>query len=1203
MSSLKEISQRDSEISEISETLSEMAAQISDLKQAASKLNDQITSLAQDVAERDGQIANLTGDCVSTQTELKEANAKLQAITQSNSWRLTLPLRETRRWVSMPKQQIKRYIRGGLRVAKRVYQSLPLSCQTKASHRSAVARLFPKLLLLSGSHPVSVPTLAISPVQPAKEIKKSRVDLQQAPGVVIDLPVSVNPLVSVIIPIYGKIEYTMHCLASIGNNPPKMPFEVIVVDDCSPENSAEVIERVRGIRLLRNSENQGFIRSCNAGAKVARGEYLYFLNNDTEVVKGWLDELLRTFSEFPGTGLVGSKLVYPDGRLQEAGGIIWQDGSAWNFDRFQDPSLPVYNYAREVDYCSAASIMLPKPLFTELGGFDEHYLPAYCEDSDLALKTRDKGYRVIYQPLSTIIHYEGITSGTDTTQGIKAYQIENSKKLFERWQDRLKSHQAPGVDVDNAKDRMAKRRVLVLDFCTPTPDQDSGSIDTFNVMLLLREMDFQVTFIPEDNFLYMPQYTEALQRIGVETLYAPYVTSVEQHLKEYGSRYDLVFLFRVGVVQRNISAVREYCKKAKVLFNTIDLHYLRMEREAKMLRDDEKMKAAGDLKNAEYEAIRSVDASTVVSAEEFKLLKSELPDENIYLLEFSRHAAGTKKGFAERRDIVFIGGYRHSPNIDAVQFFVSEVMPLLRKRLPSVCFYAVGSNMPAEIQKLASEDVIITGFVEDLNPLLDKMRVSVAPLRYGAGIKGKIATAMAVCLPTVATSLAAEGMALTKGENILIADGAEAFADAIAQLYRDEMLWKKLSRNGLEFAEKTWGGEAVWAKLDSILRNLGIYSFRGNHPLRLYGTTPTINTKLPDDSSANNTDDEYVKKIQQEMTVYSKQINVHDLPEIHHYWANKYLSPMLSEAGFQDIENFFALNFIRAWNRTAITRPQFVSIGSGNCDLEVNIAKTLLNNGCNKFIFECIELNPVMLKRGQRIAKENGVFDFMQFTQDDFNSWRPGCNYVGAMANHSLHHVTNLEHLFDQIKRCLSDQGVFVVNDMIGRNGHQRWPESLSIVHRFWAELPESYKFNILLNRHEQQYINWDCSKEGFEGIRSQEILPLLINKFNFETFIGYGSAIDIFIDRCFGHHFSPNRKVDTDFIDRVHNADEDGLLNGELTPTHMLAAMVKYHVASPHYSRGLAPASCVRNSKQATVCSASPSHVQFGEGFYPPFG
>ncbi len=772
------------------------------------------------VTERDGQIASL-------KQNLTERDGQIASLKRSYSWRLTAPLREAGRWATSPRQQVKRYTKGTLRITKRIYQSLPLSFQTKAKHRLLIAKFFPRLLLATGSHSGTIPASSIPPLV----VNYAPVN----PENLIILS-SDRPVVSVIIPIYGKIEYTLSCLASIAANPPQAAFEVIVVDDCSLDDSFDVLSKVKGIRLLRNEQNQGFIRSCNLGAKVAKGEYLYFLNNDTQVTLGWLNELLRTFSEFPGTGLAGSKLIYPDGRLQEAGGIIWQDGSAWNFGRFQDPLLPVYNYAREVDYCSGASIMVPKSLFTELGGFDEHYLPAYCEDSDLALKIRDKGYRVIYQPLSTVIHYEGITSGTDTTHGTKAYQIENSKKLFERWQHRLKAHQAAGVDADSAKDRMAKRRVLVLDHCTPTPNKDAGSVTVFNLLLLLREMDFQVTFIPEDNFLNMPEYTTALQRVGVEVLCAPYVTLVKQHLKECGDRYDLVFMFRPAVVERNIKEVRKHCPKAKVLFHTVDLHFLRMQREAELLNDKAKMKLAEEMKQREFAAIRAADASIVHSTAELELLRPELPNEKIHLFPLIMDVRGTNKGFSERRDIVFVGGYQHAPNIDAVQYFVSEFMPLLRKQLPGVRFYAVGSKPPAEIQKLASEDVIITGFVEDLNPFLDKIRVSVAPLRYGAGIKGKIGSAMAVGLPVVATSLAAEGMSLTDGENILVADGAEAFASAIARLYEDGVLWNKLSKAGLEFADQAWGEEAAWGILANILSGLGLNAQRNAHPLKLFSS-------------------------------------------------------------------------------------------------------------------------------------------------------------------------------------------------------------------------------------------------------------------------------------------------------------------------------------------------------------------------------
>src|SRR5262249_8833912 len=219
--------------------------------------------------------------------------------------------------------------------------------------------------------------------------------------------------VSIVIPVFNKLHYTHACLASLQTAEEQLAFEVIVVDDCSMDGTAEAIARVPVIVYLRNKSNSGFIASCNSGAKPARGKYLVFLNNDTLVKPGWLTALVETFKEERRAGIVGSKLVYPDGRLQEAGGIVWQDASGWNYGRFDDAGKPGYNYLREVDYCSGAALMIPKALFESVSGFDSRYAPGYYEDTDLAFKIRQAGYRVLYQPMSEVIHYEGATGGTD----------------------------------------------------------------------------------------------------------------------------------------------------------------------------------------------------------------------------------------------------------------------------------------------------------------------------------------------------------------------------------------------------------------------------------------------------------------------------------------------------------------------------------------------------------------------------------------------------------------------------------------------------------------------------------------------------------------------------------------------------------------------------------------------------------------------
>ena len=265
-----------------------------------------------------------------------------------------------------------------------------------------------------------------------------------------------------------------------------------------------------------------------------------------------------------------------------------------------------------------------------------------------------------------------------------------------------------------------------------------------------------------------------------------------------------------------------------------------------------------------------------------------------------------------------------------------------------------------------------------------------------------------------------------------------------------------------------------------------------------------------------------------------------------------------------------------------------LSLGSGNCDLEIDLARRLKNDG-RDFTLDCLDLNPAMLERGRVAAQSAGLSGHLQFSPADLNSWQASCQYDAIIANQSLHHVVNLEGLLDQVKQALRPGGRFLVSDMIGRNGHQRWPEALEIVHEFWRKLPPSYRFNQKLGFYEELYQNWDCSIEGFEGVRSQDILPLLLDRFHFCLFLPYGNVIDPFIDRAFGAHFDPSSEWDRNFIDQVHQRDEQELASGRLKPTHMIAVLTNEPCAAPQFGGPFPPEQCVRNPKQESPALCQP--------------
>ena len=437
------------------------------------------------------------------------------------------------------------------------------------------------------------------------------------------------------------------------------------------------------------------------------------------------------------------------------------------------------------------------------------------------MRVRDRGLKVRYQPASVVVHHEGATSGTDTGSGVKAYQVANQAKFLERWREVLaRDHLPPSAGAEIASERGRKRRVLVLDACTPTPDRDSGSLRMTALLRLLREEGCSVVFFPE-NRAHDGAYTEALQQLGVEAWWHPWLADVPRWLAQHGERFDLVIGSRHYVLGPMLPLLRSQAPRARVVFDTVDLHFLREQREAELAGDAAGLRTAARTRKAELALVAQADLTWVVSEAERVLLATEAPGARVDVVSNIHDIAEPGPGFAGREGLLFVGGFRHPPNVDAARWLAEDILPRIHAKHPGLSLHLVGGDASPAVKALGQRSGIhFHGYVPDLGPLLREVRISVAPLRYGAGVKGKVNQALAHGLPVVATTCAVEGMHLVDGEDVLVADDADAFAEAVLKLHDDATLWSRLSEGGLENTRRHFSPDVVRAPLRRLLDEL-----------------------------------------------------------------------------------------------------------------------------------------------------------------------------------------------------------------------------------------------------------------------------------------------------------------------------------------------------------------------------------------------
>jgi len=730
----------------------------------------------------------------------------------------------------------------------------------------------------------------------------------------IKLPPVKDPIASIIVCNHNKLNFTLNCLYSLNQVKNSTPFEVILVDDQSTDESPIILPKIGNLKYFYNEKNLGFLKSSNLGAIKARGEYLVFLNNDTIVTDYWLDKLIDFLSQ-ENVGLVGSKLLFPNGTLQEAGSVIFSSGDAWNYGGGQNPYESKYMVSDEVTYCSGASLAIKKKLFFDLNKFDEQFAPIYYEDTDLAFTVRQQGLRVFFVADSVVYHLRGITQGRGKNGGVLDLQILNKKKFVMKWKDTLSSmprditeaealkkysrlldemslslqveklvrpieisalgervyelgvviarleylylksqndirqltelytnswswrltkplrigfrwfeiisgwstsSEIPSNDCQPIKtgEKKSSKNILVIDHYIPTFDQDAGSRRMFNLLKIFIDLGYNVIFWSVYGQKMEP-YTSALLRAGIVTLQG----TLSDHLEMEGDNYGLVILSRLHIADEFGELVKKYCPRAQVIYDSADLGYVRESRRAQVEDDKELMVSAFKLKELEIKVTSATDLTFVASENEKQILERECPNSLVEALPVVWEVR-PQPLFVNKKDLLYIGGFSHSPNVDAVKYFVAEIFPLIKQQIPEVVFYILGSKPPDDIINLSTPDIIVTGYVPDVSDYFDHCRVAVAPLRYGAGVKGKITHTMSYGIPTVTTAIGAEGMNLTNEVDILIADDPKEFADKVISLYTDERFWRVISENSLKNIGKYYNFEVVRGKVKFILDKL-----------------------------------------------------------------------------------------------------------------------------------------------------------------------------------------------------------------------------------------------------------------------------------------------------------------------------------------------------------------------------------------------
>jgi O-antigen biosynthesis protein len=942
-------------------------------------------------------------------------------------------------------------------------------------------------------------------------------------GEQIDLTCS-NPGISVILVLYNKAELTLACLKSLQNKG-DVPAEIIIVDNNSTDLTPELLDKIKVSKVVRNEENRHFLNACNQALEFVTTPYVLLLNNDTEIEHGALSIALNTLKGNEKYGAVGGKLIRHNGALQEAGNIIWKDGSCLSYGRDDDPDLPQYNFTRYVDYCSAAFLLTRTSLFKQRGGFDARFSPAYYEDTDYCLWLQEMGFQVVYDPNVVVKHFEyGSSSPESSTKLMEKNRLTFLDKHKNVLKNHFENHVSHILKARFAASQNNKKKILYVDDRVPHKNLGSGYPRSNTIAKVLVGLGYQLTIFP-NTFPEEEPYDLTYRDINpfIEVAHGYGVKGFPAFMEARQDYYDVIWVSR----PHNMRFLKETLFKpgrqykviydAEAIFAERDFHRLELKGEANneetidlAIRQEISLTAQADL----------VIAVSDRDAETFKAHGVE----NVQVLGHHIEPNPGTLDFGDRKDLLFVGNLDHvdSPNTDSILWFVNEVFPLITARIPGIRLHIVGSASPELIRRLNNRNVLLYGQVPELTHFYNSCRVFVAPTRFAAGIPYKIHEAASFGLPVVATNLLAEQLSWKDHEYLLAAQAKpESFSAAVTQIYSDETLWHNIRENALNEIRLHYGADG-YGKVIQEAAETGT-----NH-----------STKVEKYWSEIDAEEQYRSDV---------------------YWmANKYVHDYYQKVATAGKDNLHWINYlVEKYFPNGCER--MLSVGCGDGELERHLYQL------NAFkSMEGLDISTARIEKAASLAHDQNCANIEYRVRDVEGEGLPDKKYDAVFFNSSLHHFEGIDALLAQTAKRLKPDGFLVLYEYVGPNRLEYTEQEKAILRELFDEIPEKYR----VSRSRENYGKLIRSPLFFdpvevaradpsEAINSEAIIPAVHKHFNVVEYnkIG-GTVLHVLLQNIAGH-FQEDDKESMEVLNFLFEKEKALIHQGEL-PNHFALIVAK---------------------------------------------